>query len=261
MKNIQQQITTDYKQIIIELCQYCVDVMGPPLCKFGIIGMGSLARKEITPYSNFEHVILLEILDNYEIHLEYFRWFSVIFHTIILNLQESIILSLNIKYLNDKTRDLGDWFFDTYTSGISFDGMMPHVCKFPLGRTQPTKKKLSTTELIKPVKKMLEFLGSEKNLKNGYHLRDILTDTCFVYGDQTLHDQFLDGIQSYKDSKTSGKICSELRKQVKVIVIVITFYSPSCLGQETAKGPFGLRVKLPPAHLSTTHGGGFTQSL
>ena len=30
------------------------------------------------------------------------------------------------------------------------------------------------------------------------------------------------------------------------------------LGQEPAKGAFGLRVKLPPAHLSTTHGGGFT---
>ena len=47
----------------------------------------------------------------------------------------------------------------------------------------------------------------------------------------------------------------------KKILIVITFYSPSCLGQETAKGPFGLRVKLPPAHLSITHGGGFTLSL
>ena len=46
-----------------------------------------------------------------------------------------------------------------------------------------------------------------------------------------------------------------------VIVIVITLYSPSCLGQETAKGPFGLRVKLPPAHLSTTHDGSFTLSL
>ena len=33
-----------------------------------------------------------------------------------------------------------------------------------------------------------------------------------------------------------------------VIEIVITFYSPSCLGQETAKGPFGLRVKLPPVY-------------
>ena len=35
------------------------------------------------------------------------------------------------------------------------------------------------------------------------------------------------------------------------VQIVITFYLPSCLGQETAKGPFDLRVKLPPARLST----------
>ena len=36
--------------------------------------------------------------------------------------------------------------------------------------------------------------------------------------------------------------------------------SSSCLGQETAKEPFSLQVKLPPAHLFTTHGGGFTLS-
>ena len=41
-------------------------------------------------------------------------------------------------------------------------------------------------------------------------------------------------------------------------LIRITFYSPSCVGQKTAKGPFGLWVKSPPALLSTTHGGGFT---
>ena len=35
---------------------------------------------------------------------------------------------------------------------------------------------------------------------------------------------------------------------IPIIVIVITFYSPSCLGQETAKGPFGFRVKLPPVY-------------
>ena len=44
------------------------------------------------------------------------------------------------------------------------------------------------------------------------------------------------------------------------IVIVITFYSPSYLGPETVKGPFGLPVKLPPAHLFATHGGGFALS-
>ena len=35
----------------------------------------------------------------------------------------------------------------------------------------------------------------------------------------------------------------------------------NCIGQEIAKGPFGLQVTLPSAHLSTTHGGGFTLSL
>ena len=45
-----------------------------------------------------------------------------------------------------------------------------------------------------------------------------------------------------------------------VILFVDTFYLPSYLGQERAKGPFGLRVKLPLAHLFTTHGGGFTLS-
>ena len=48
---------------------------------------------------------------------------------------------------------------------------------------------------------------------------------------------------------------------VYVVVIVITFYLPSYLGQEKAKGPFGLQVKLPSAHLSTTHGGISTLSL
>ena len=40
--------------------------------------------------------------------------------------------------------------------------------------------------------------------------------------------------------------------------IVIAFYLPSCLDQETTMGSFGLRVKLPPSHRSTTHGGGCT---
>ena len=38
------------------------------------------------------------------------------------------------------------------------------------------------------------------------------------------------------------------------------FYSCSCLGRETAKGLLGLRVNLPSARLSTTHGRDFTLS-
>ena len=215
IKKIQLQITDSYKNIMKDLSQYCKIVMGPTPCNFAVVGLGSLARNEITPYSDFEHIILLANSKGNENCLEYFRWFSVIFHIIVLNLQETIIPRLNIEYLNEKTSELGDWFFDTYTSGISFDGMMVHACKFPLGRTQPTKNKPWTTELIKPVDKMLEYLSDDVSLKNGYHLSDILTETCFVYGDRTLYDAFRNGILSYKSSKTREKLFDEIKKQVR----------------------------------------------
>ena len=43
-----------------------------------------------------------------------------------------------------------------------------------------------------------------------------------------------------------------------VFGIAITVYSSNWLGWKTAKEPFGFRIKLPPAHLFITHGGGFT---
>jgi len=104
-------------------------------------------------------------------------------------LQETIIPSLNIKSLNDEYSSLGNWYFDAHTPrGISFDGMMIHACKFPLGRTEITKAKNFTTELIKPINEMLNYLSSEEDLKNGYHLADILTRTCFVFGNKILFD-------------------------------------------------------------------------
>ena len=184
VQQLNEIIALKYKQIMANLGQFCEDVMGKPPCKYAIAGMGSLARLEITPYSDFEHIILLLDDEKYESYLEYFRWYSVIFHTVILNLQETIIPSLNIE-------TLVDWYFDRFTPrGISFDGMMPHASKFPLGRLQLTKDKPFETELIKPVSKMLEYLGSEADLKNGYHLADILTKTCFVFGDINVFKQF-----------------------------------------------------------------------
>ena len=127
----------------------------------------------------------------------------MIFHIVVLDLQETIVPSLNIASLNGIDSRLGDWFYDRVTpNGVSFDGMMPHACKFPLGRQQHTKNKQFTTELIKPVSEMLEYLSSDADLKNGYHLADILTKTCFVFGNNEILKQFTDGAQSYHNTKS-----------------------------------------------------------
>ena len=216
IRSINKQIANRYKQIMANVSQFCENVMGKPPCEYAVVGMGSLARDEITPYSDFEHIILLYDDKNYKSYLEFFRWHSVIFHVIILNLQETIIPSLNIGYLNTNTNSLGKRYYDAITPrGISFDGLMPHACKFPLGRTQHTQKKTFTTELIKPVSEMLEYLSYEANLKNGYHLMEILTKTCFVFGNESIFKTFSNGVQTYLSNKSKTTILNDIQQQVK----------------------------------------------
>ena len=190
--------------------------MGKPPCEYAVVGMGSLAREEITPYSDFEHIILLSDDENYASYLNYFKWYSVIFHITVLNLKESIIPSLNVSSLNDNNCRLKDWFYDDITPrGISFDGMMPHACKFPLGRQKHTQNKQFTTELIKPVSEMLKYLSSEADLKNGYHLADILTKTCFVFGNENIFKQFIEGSKKFRDQISQIDIAYKVQRLVK----------------------------------------------
>ncbi|XP_076801895.1 uncharacterized protein LOC143446234 [Clavelina lepadiformis] len=200
VKTLQDKIAAKYTDIMKSVSDKCIEVMGKPPCRYCLAGMGSLARKEITPYSDFEHVILLddELLQNhdensdqYQSALEYFRWFSILFHMIILRLGETIIPAVSVPSLNHNQIEEHNWFYDAHTpSGILFDGMVLHACKFPLGRQEKTKNKPWTTELIKPVTKMVEYLDADVDLKNGYHLGDILTKTSFVSGFKSIYDKF-----------------------------------------------------------------------
>ena len=215
MQTTNQFIADQYTNIMAGVCRYCEEVMGKSPCEYSLAGMGSLARKEITPYSDFEHILLLEDDENYQSALEYFRWLSVIFHVIVLNLQETIIPSLNISCLNNAEMKGGDWYFDAYTPrGICFDGMMPHACKFPLGRWH-TKNKPWATELIRPVIEMLKYLSSEENIKNGYHLSDILTKTCFIYGSKKIFEQFSKGVQQINNNKSQDEVIEVITREVK----------------------------------------------
>ena len=101
IRNLQENISSDYINIMAEILLYCQIVMGNTPCTFALIGMGSLARKEITLYSDFEHIIVLEEncqqRPDYDKVLEYFRWLSVIFQIVLINLQETIVPSVDIE--------------------------------------------------------------------------------------------------------------------------------------------------------------------
>jgi len=217
VKIIQDYISQKYTSFMSFISQHCIEIMGKPPCNYALVGMGSLARKEITPYSDFEHIIVLENLRFRKHHkqttqscrkypkhiLTYFRWYSVIFHIIVINLQETIIPSISIQSLNDSLNSSDDWYFDKITTrGVSFDGMMPHACKFPLGRAHTTPDKPFSTELIKPVSEMVKYLNVEEALKNGYHLADILMKTCFVAGSENVYQIFCKKINKIRQQQS-----------------------------------------------------------
>ena len=194
IESLQNKITADYTKIMENVAKECLQIMGRAPCKFAIVGMGSLARKEITPFSDFEHVIVLDSTSDgkNEVILNYFRWYSAIFQIILINLGETIIPSV----LNETNSKLGEWFYDDITiNGVSFDGTFPWACKYPLGRQHSTTNKDWKTELIKSVPDMLKYLYSDESCKNGYHLGDILTKICYVYGDQSLYENFKSGMK------------------------------------------------------------------
>ena len=195
IRKLQTKITKRFIDVMESASSQCIKLLEKPPCQYAVVGMGSLARQEITPYSDFEHVIVLEEGVqhhlNYQNILEYFRWFTVLFQIIIINLKETIIPSVSTPFLNNQNLPQGDWFFDCHTTrGISFDGMMIHACKFPLGRTRQSTSKPFNTELIKPVSEMAKFLQLEEDIKNGYHLADILTRTCLVSGSKDVYKKF-----------------------------------------------------------------------
>ncbi|CAK8694159.1 unnamed protein product [Clavelina lepadiformis] len=223
IKTIQTQITQKYKNMMKFVSKECEKIMGNPPCKYSISGMGSLARCEITPYSDFEHIILLEegVLEkeNYPQTLEYFRWFSVIFQTIIINLQETIIPSVAILNFKHVTKPGEREFFDTFTKrGISFDFIRPYACHFPLGRMEKTERKQFTNEFIKPVSEMLTYLDEDEDLKNGYNIPNVLITTCQVYGDEQIYQQFYEGIKvALQSDKLSNheRLMQQLNEDLK----------------------------------------------
>ncbi|XP_039269824.2 uncharacterized protein LOC120344594 [Styela clava] len=219
VKELLQEVTDEYKSIMKTISEKCLIILGESPCDFAAVGLGSLARGEITPYSDFEHVLVLEdgveCRKDYKDIKEYFRWYSVLFQLIMINFGETFIRSVGIKSLNDlySNDPEKNWFYDIFTPcGISFDGMAPHACGNPLGRQYQTEKCRHILELIKPSSEMAKLVNSTEDLNNGYYISELISRPCFVNGSQLVYDQFqsfvwkeLEEVQRYKDV---GKLIS-----------------------------------------------------
>ncbi len=87
IRDIVKTLTAGYKSILNTLILDCQHLLGPPPVKWACIGMGSMARDEMCPYSDLEFAFLIE--KKSDENLRYFRTLTQFLELKIINFGET----------------------------------------------------------------------------------------------------------------------------------------------------------------------------
>ncbi len=87
IRDIVKTLTGSYKSILNTLILDCQHLLGPPPVKWACIGMGSMARDEMCPYSDLEFAFLIE--KKSDENLRYFRTLTQFLELKIINFGET----------------------------------------------------------------------------------------------------------------------------------------------------------------------------
>ena len=205
-KKLFADIAGDIKSVLGNFYQEAEQALGPPPCQYAIMGVGSIALQQTTPYSDLEFAILMEDAPNEdeataEAWRAYFRKLTHLVHFRVINLGETVLP------------------FSEYK--ISLDHLGRKGLNFDLGGKTPLGRKDKDYELIQPVEGMMEYLKNKDNKMEQMDklLPFVLERTCYIYGDQGLHDAYLAAQREFWTScqDAAGKHAYQERMRKKLL--------------------------------------------
>ncbi|WP_341789384.1 tetratricopeptide repeat protein [Rickettsia endosymbiont of Polydrusus tereticollis] len=196
------------KDFLAKLYKKAESELGKAPCEYAVVGLGSMALKQMTPYSDLEFAILTENEDYKQSDdpkiKEYFKNLSHLVNFKMINLGESII----------PTSQYGLDMSHLVHVAVNFD----LGGKTPLGRIGDDKK----YELIQTIDGMLSYVHNKESWASHIdkNLPYILENVCYVYGDKGLVKTYKGKVTEFLHSVNKEDPQSRLNCEIRAIKLL-----------------------------------------
>lgn len=189
-EQIQEEMTRHFQKFLSHLIKGCVELLGPPPTSYAIMGLGSMSRSEMSPYSDVEFAILIE--EESTENLTYFRNLSRLLELKVLNLGETAYPIVRPKRIGTEM-----------TGGKSFT---PQGFSMDIGGLCP-RGKTGVYELIGTPKKLAMYQTPEWINTNEAEiiLANAMTSYCFVMGNKILLNDYDKRVQTFLRTKQTAE--------------------------------------------------------
>jgi tetratricopeptide (TPR) repeat protein len=181
IRNLFRQVAEQMKSLLEKLYKDSEKLMAtPPPCRYAIIGLGSLALQQITPYSDFEFAILTEL--DAHTNPQIMNYFTNLTHL-----------------ANLKTIGLGETIVPTSKFEVDLAHLVHVGINFDLGGKTPIGRADKPYSLIKTVPEMLKYVYNkdDKITHIDKCLPYILENVCFVSGDKHLFEEYQEKVSIF----------------------------------------------------------------
>lgn len=179
-KTLHWYVTNTIKDLLAKLYQDSEKEIGQPPCKYAVLGFGSMALEQMTPYSDLEFAILVEKKDSKI--TEYFINLTHLVHLKVICLGETIIP--NNKY------------------GVDLRHLVHKGINFDLGDKTPLNSmndKWKPYDLVQTVEGMLSYVYDKENKVShiDMFLPYILEKTCHIHGNKALTQMYQTEVDNF----------------------------------------------------------------
>ena len=182
-----RRVYKSMNELIRAMAEYISDLLGPAPCRYTLVGLGSLAIRMTTAYSDIEYILLVENNDRQE--TLYFEQFCELFDFFMLAFGETPAYYAEALLAQHFPRETIQTYFSFFRKGMRVDEHKRPRDNNPL------------LNLINTSQGLLKHLPNNIVHEKGNHLTAALLTTEWLYGDKALYKVYQEDFARALQSK------------------------------------------------------------